>query len=171
MHILLHPFSLPKCLQLFSPASQLLGAFFQVGPEVLLLTDDRACKAKAVNDGLVALRAAVAWVVDSDKHLRSLGLLVLMTVAVVVFFWGCCSCFPSPVISFSSFGSGGLQVEDLQLHDFDTVHRRVKADIGRHLIPIHSIYYTCISRHTQKIPVVIFFCKQAKEPAGLSSAS
>lgn len=29
-----------------------------VGPEVLLLTDDRACKAKAVNDGLVALRAA-----------------------------------------------------------------------------------------------------------------
>lgn len=47
----------------FSPASQLLGAS-KVGPEVLLLTDDRACKAKAVNDGLVALRAAVAWVVD-----------------------------------------------------------------------------------------------------------
>jgi len=29
-----------------------------VGPEVLLLTDDRACKAKAVSDGLVAFRAA-----------------------------------------------------------------------------------------------------------------
>ncbi|CAK8993727.1 unnamed protein product, partial [Durusdinium trenchii] len=29
-----------------------------VGPEVLLLTDDKACKAKAVDDGLTALRAA-----------------------------------------------------------------------------------------------------------------
>ena len=29
-----------------------------VGPEVLLLTDDRACKAKALSDGLVAFRAA-----------------------------------------------------------------------------------------------------------------
>eukprot|EP00931_Biecheleriopsis_adriatica_P073849 TRINITY_DN4805_c0_g1_i1.p1 TRINITY_DN4805_c0_g1~~TRINITY_DN4805_c0_g1_i1.p1 ORF type:complete len:1041 (+),score=211.65 TRINITY_DN4805_c0_g1_i1:97-3219(+) len=29
-----------------------------VGPEILLLTDDRACKAKAVADGLTALRAA-----------------------------------------------------------------------------------------------------------------
>ena len=50
-----------KKFAVFSSASQLLCAFFQVGPEVLLLTDDRACKAKAVNDGLVALRAAVAW--------------------------------------------------------------------------------------------------------------
>ena len=54
-----------KMFAIFSPASQLLCAS-KVGPEVLLLTDDRACKAKAVNDGLVALRAAVAWVVDSD---------------------------------------------------------------------------------------------------------
>ena len=42
----------PACLTIPSISD------FKVGPEVVLLTDDKACQGKATSDGLLALRAA-----------------------------------------------------------------------------------------------------------------